>query len=950
MLATILLVIAVLLVMVFTGKLDIQQPKLVISSASHSITYDGKKLVDGKWSLMEGSLKEGHKLSVSVTGSQTNVGMSENYITAAVLNANGEDVSDEYTIEYRPGALQVKARELTIMAGSDMKLYDGTPLTCDSYMLQSSVALLSTDQLLVTVEGSITEIGKTDNVITSAKVVSKATGEDVSRNYSIHSKNGKLIIYDENALVIKSGDDMKVYDGTPLTGVNTECVIENGELREGHSMEITYTGSQLLPGSSENTFNVRIVDAEGNDVTNTYQILKNYGWLIVKNASLQITDLNAQAEYGSNSFSSMEYTYDGLPQGHTIDVSGALEDAFGDYIPVYWTGSLENSIDTSTIKILDADGNDVSDCFDITDLSGTLTVNEDYPCFIVKTSDEGDIYLKQRSYGDYDLETKSWRDAPEYIAASSAISSPYYLTSSALGLMQTSKAEITPKAGIFALPYYALDKSGNQQQRSDVLMEGDAYSSYTVEYVPHDMSKMLQRSLANSDSVILDYEDPYYSFVKENYLSVDPETMAYMQEYVTQNNLYANNDRALVAMVAEHLRNSAQSGLIYNMLYDTNMDEADNPTIAFLRDYREGVCRHYAQAATLLYRSLGIPARYTVGFYGYSAVKNQEFVITNKQAHAWVEVYFEDLGWVCIEVTGSRPTLKLTPKNIEKLYDKNNRVALRAKELLAEGMEEWSTLAALGYTIQYDFDKGLTDPGKAKSSVFTCTIQDASGNVVYQYENGYATLDAGIFRISYGQGNIHLYRAEIRLNTGNYKKMYGDEWTHDLSTKSIDDFAGGWRVLEGEVLAGHTFTATPIAAFNTELYKPGKYGNTYRIVGDGAYTDEYKYTCSGELTITARSLIIDIGDATAVYDGTPKTYEDATTKEDTREMSYLAFEDYIDWDTMVFSISETVINVGDFALVTGEGEALKIYDSQGRDVSECYSISFAPGLLEIVAP
>lgn len=942
MLATILVVIAVLLVMVFTGKLDVQQHKLVISSASHSITYDGKKLVDGKWSLMEGSLKEGHKLSVSVTGSQTNVGMSENYLSAVVLDENGEDITEEYTIEYRPGALQVKARELTIVAGSDMKLYDGTPLTCDAYMLQSSVALLSTDELSVTVKGSITKVGKTDNIITSAKVISKATGEDVTRNYNIHSKNGKLIIYDENTLVIRSADASKEYDGTPLT--KHEYMITNGKLREGHSLEVTFKSSQTLPDWCYNEFEYRILDANGNDVTDTYESIPEPGLLTVaQNTSLQITGIDAKAEYASYNIASIEYTYETLPLpvGHTLDVGVA----FSEYTPRYNTGeTVDTLINSSTVKVLDAKGNDVTDCFkyfdESKDVPGTLEVIEDYEYFRVKTSIAGEIYLKYKSYGDYNLDTKSWVAAPDYNTASSAISSPYYLTSSALDQANTvakPSATITPMYGIFAMPYYALDKSGNQQQLSDVQMEGDASNPYTVQYAQYNTSNLLK--VPNELSA---YEDSYAGFVYANYLFVDDDTMAYLTEYAERNNLNSNKPTSeLVATVAAHLRNSKKSKLTYNTQYDIAVDTDNNPTIAFLEYYKEGVCRHYAQAATLLYRSLGIPARYTEGFYVNANVKNQEFVITNKQAHAWVEVYLEDLGWVCVEVTGSPTTIKLTPENKERLYD-GNSVTISAQDLTANSR---TAVENLGYRIECGFAGERTDPGKSTSSVSTCTIWDKDGNIVYKYDakDRYAKLDAGIFKLSFGQGTLHVYRAEIKLNMGNQTETYGDDLSK-LNPNYLTKYNIGkeWSVVRGNLDDGYTVSAE----VKTDIYKPGTYQNIYlfKCYKDNEdCTNEYKYSCSGKLEIEQRYLKIHIGDVTVDYDDTQKKYEDVATEgvHYYVEEGSLAPGDEINWD---FN-DDAVINKWDSVEIS-LGETFKI-SSQGNDVSDCYFIEVDNGTLEI---
>lgn len=73
----------------------------------------------------------------------------------------------------------------------------------------------------------------------------------------------------------------------------------------------------------------------------------------------------------------------------------------------------------------------------------------------------------------------------------------------------------------------------------------------------------------------------------------------------------------------------------------------------FLFDSKEGYCTYYATAMTVLVRSIGLPARYVEG---YCLTRDtwkgkNEYWVTNMQAHAWTEVYFEGIGWISFEPT-----------------------------------------------------------------------------------------------------------------------------------------------------------------------------------------------------------------------------------------------------------------------------------------------------------
>ncbi len=85
------------------------------------------------------------------------------------MNADGEDVTASYDITYANGTLEVTKKAVTITADSDEKVYDGTALTKDSY---TNTALAAGDSIeSVTVTGSQTVVGSSDNVPSAAKIV-----------------------------------------------------------------------------------------------------------------------------------------------------------------------------------------------------------------------------------------------------------------------------------------------------------------------------------------------------------------------------------------------------------------------------------------------------------------------------------------------------------------------------------------------------------------------------------------------------------------------------------------------------------------------------------------------------------------------------------------------------------------------------------------------------------
>ena len=72
----------------------------------------------------------------------------------------------------------------------------------------------------------------------------------------------------------------------------------------------------------------------------------------------------------------------------------------------------------------------------------------------------------------------------------------------------------------------------------------------------------------------------------------------------------------------------------------------------FLLDSREGYCSYFASAMAVLCRAAGLPARYVEG-YSLRAAPGESVVLTGEDAHAWVEVYFNGVGWLTFDPTAA---------------------------------------------------------------------------------------------------------------------------------------------------------------------------------------------------------------------------------------------------------------------------------------------------------
>jgi len=75
----------------------------------------------------------------------------------------------------------------------------------------------------------------------------------------------------------------------------------------------------------------------------------------------------------------------------------------------------------------------------------------------------------------------------------------------------------------------------------------------------------------------------------------------------------------------------------------------------FLFETKQGFCNYYATAEVMMLRSVGVPTRLAVGYaQGEPNDEGTTYYVLQKNAHAWVEVYFPGIGWVEFEPTVSQ--------------------------------------------------------------------------------------------------------------------------------------------------------------------------------------------------------------------------------------------------------------------------------------------------------
>lgn len=361
------------------GKLVIGKAKVTLKSADLSKAYDGTALKNGDNELeTESGFVEGEGATYAFTGSQTLVGSSAN---AFNYTLNEGTKADNYDIDRTEGKLTVTDREeadkyeITVTANSATETYDGTEKTVsdvtDTTFTNDKGAQFTVEGLSATVSG--TDAGEYANEVSGTPVVKDAAGNDVTKQFTVKTVNGKLVI-DKRAVTIKPKDATKAYDGEPLKA--TEWEVVSGSFVDGQSIaNPQYDGSQTVPGSSESSI-TKWDYAEGTNAAN-YNITAAKGSLTVTDRAdgekykITVKANSAESTYDGNEhavegFETLEFAVD----GNEYTVSGLSASVSGTDAGIY-----PNNV-TGTAKVTDAAGNDVTSQFSVTTESGSLVINK----------------------------------------------------------------------------------------------------------------------------------------------------------------------------------------------------------------------------------------------------------------------------------------------------------------------------------------------------------------------------------------------------------------------------------------------------------------------------------------------------------------------------------------------------------------------------------------------
>jgi protein-glutamine gamma-glutamyltransferase len=210
-------------------------------------------------------------------------------------------------------------------------------------------------------------------------------------------------------------------------------------------------------------------------------------------------------------------------------------------------------------------------------------------------------------------------------------------------------------------------------QSSDPLRRGEVYSAWS--FSPTPTAAQLARSKPAYPGLITGSQRKYREVDPGIYpqLFGTPGRAAFLR-YLFTDYLRAPRIRPYLSLsnLAEQVAGGAKSPyaaavalerwfrLGGGFIYDQHPPRSRGvpPLVDFVTNTRRGYCQHFSGAMALMLRYLGIPSRVAAGFTsGQYDRKAGQWVVSDRNAHTWVEVWFRGWGWLPFDPTPGRSGL-----------------------------------------------------------------------------------------------------------------------------------------------------------------------------------------------------------------------------------------------------------------------------------------------------
>ena len=633
---------------------------ITITAGTRSMMYDGdpKAFLDyDEWRISSGSLKPGHTAEFHCEATDADKWSATNKIVSGgIKDEEGNSVDYQYRITYQDGELEMTPRRLLLTSATAKKWYDGTPLTAPTYSIGRD-GVAASDTLNAEVIGWLVDPDIIPNDFGEVSITSERFG-DMWEYYDVEMQTGTLkvmIRVDEPGTDVESpyigyGDGGEE-DGTTGSDEGDEGGNESDiDGNEGGDEMIELLDidklKYVLPGADPSAPydpDAYMYDPTADSTIYVYDETASEIGFIDPTAESTIHVEGTSGEDGPGESTTEgsgegstedggngEETTEGSGEGSTEDGGNgeSTEDGAGESTTAGNEGSTEDGGETKDDSGNKSNSSGTSVPKPISSYSPSFASQSGQPkkVFSFYAFSNRIYYFKMYSYGKYDGKgfvkaegTEDYEPWCEYLMGNAILES---------GKGYRDIVRVTDLCiNHMVYPYFM---TGDMTKSEDSKLF--TYETY-FDWASNTIAK-------SADPRELEYREYVYS----TYMDVPNHVRTTLEELGKEADL-KRGEPNLVDDIAEYIKKAAYYS------FDFEFPSNEDMVIYFLTKGKVGICQHYAAAATLMYRTYGIPARFVVG-YAEQGEPGRWTTMTTNCGHAWVEVYIDGSGWIPVEVTG----------------------------------------------------------------------------------------------------------------------------------------------------------------------------------------------------------------------------------------------------------------------------------------------------------
>jgi transglutaminase-like putative cysteine protease len=216
------------------------------------------------------------------------------------------------------------------------------------------------------------------------------------------------------------------------------------------------------------------------------------------------------------------------------------------------------------------------------------------------------------------------------------------------GASRTVVQNVEAKTRMTALPsaWKPVSVSGISESTLRITHQGNIVTTESVRTnesfrVRSELPRYTREQLRRSGS-------DYPSRISENYLQLPETTSDRVRGQAAEIAGNETNAYDKAKAIEQYLESSKEYSL-------TVQKPEGDIAESFLFEMDAGYCTYYATSMVVMLRSQGIPARFVSGYTTGQQVADDKYVVRGLDSHAWVQVYFPDVGWVDFDPTPSGP-------------------------------------------------------------------------------------------------------------------------------------------------------------------------------------------------------------------------------------------------------------------------------------------------------